>query len=269
MSLKHFFRNTLLASIILLGCDNPFSYSPFETTVDDRYRNTTTLNLERLGQIDTLTNPVFKIALISDTHYHFDDTRDAINHINEKGEASFVIATGDITENGLKKEFEIFHNIMAHLHSPYLTVIGNHDYLANGGDVYRQMFGAFNYTFTFQGVRFIMFDNVIWESNKEADFQWLENAFSEADETEPVRHTLIFSHIPPFDGQLKEKRELFHSMLMQNDVKVSVHGHKHEYFSGELMGDGVRYVTVGSPQKRSYALLTITEDEITVEKVPF
>jgi 3',5'-cyclic-AMP phosphodiesterase len=269
MMFRYSLSGVLFIIFLFAGCDNPFSYSPFEVNLAARFHNTTAENLERLSALDTVVHPTFKVALVADSHYHFDELREAIDDINKKGEALFVIATGDITENGLKKEYEIFHDIMAHLQSPYLTVIGNHDYLANGGEVYRQMFGAFNYSFTFQDVSFIMFDNVIWESNKAADFQWLTTALAETDETAPVRHKIVFSHIPPFDGQLRDNRELFNSLLLQNGVNVSVHGHKHEYSVTDIFGDGVEYVTVGSPQKRSYAMLTIAQDEIFVEQIPF
>ena len=269
MPLRVFLSISLLLLIVLPGCEKPFSYSPFEARVETRFQNTTAKNLERLRTLDTLTSPVFKIALISDTHYHFDNLRAAVDDINKRGECTFVIATGDITENGLMKEFEIFHNIMSNLRSPYVTVIGNHDYLANGGEVYSQMFGAFNYTFTFHGVRFIMFDNVIWESNKSADYSWLANALSATDENEFIQHKIVFSHIPPFDGQLAENKGFFHSMLARNDVKLSVHGHRHTYYNDHYFGDDISYVTVGSPQHRSYAMLTITQDQLVVEQISF
>jgi Icc protein len=130
------------------------------------------------------------------------------------------------------------------------------------------MFGAFNYRFRFSGVTFVMFDNVIWESNKSADYEWLASALSEADDV-PIRHKIVFSHIPPFDGQLADKKQQFHSMLLQNNVNLSVHGHRHTYYNDHYFEDQIRYVTVGSPQYRSYAILTITQDQIVVEQIPY
>ena len=34
---------------------------------------------------------------------------------------------------------------MENLQKPYLTVIGNHDYSSNGGEIYMKMFGDYNY----------------------------------------------------------------------------------------------------------------------------
>jgi 3',5'-cyclic-AMP phosphodiesterase len=254
------------------ACDNPFSYSPFEARVAEELQNTTAKNLQRIALLDTSASQPFKIALIADVHYHFDNLRDALTDINQRDSAAFIIVAGDITENGLQKEFELFHQIMASAGKPYLTVIGNHDYLSNGGEVYQQMFGPFNYSFTFRKVKFVMWDDVLWESKKAPDWKWLETSLGEPAVKEAggaYRHVIPFSHIPPTDGQLEAKAQLFHQLLRDNNVNISIHGHKHAYSKAEYFGDGIRYVTIGSPQKRSYALLTITPYEIAVEKIEY
>lgn len=268
-----FVGSLLLLLSLLLACSDPFHYSPFEANVRSSLVNLTEKNLARISQFDTTSGEPFKVALISDPHYHFNDLRDAVNDINGRNEFSFVIVTGDITENGLLKEFEIFHGIMGHLKIPYLTVIGNHDHLSNGASVYRQMFGPLNYSFAFSNVKFIAWDNTIWESENEADFDWLSNALAANPEEErpasQYHHIIPLSHIPPFDGQMIEKGEQFHGLLKAHNVTLSVHGHKHEFFQGDLYGDGIQYMTVGSPQNRNYAALHITPSEISATKIVY
>lgn len=262
----------LFCVCLLWACDNPFSYSPFEARVADEFQNTTTKNLQQIALLDTSARNPFKVALIADIHYHFDNLRDALTDIDQKDSAAFIIVVGDFTENGLQNEFELFHHIMASAGRPYLTVIGNHDYLSNGGKIYQQMFGSFNYSFTFRKVKFVMWDNVLWESKKVPDWKWFETSLGEpaVDETGGVYHHVIpFSHIPPIDAQLVAKSQMFHQFLYDNNVNISIHGHKHAFSMEEYFGDGVRYVTIGSPQKRSYALLTITPYEIVVEKIEY
>lgn len=233
----------------------------------------TNRHLERISRIDTGAMDTVKIALISDPHYHFNDLAAAIEKINRDPEVSFVIATGDLTENGLSKEFQLFHEIMGQLKTPYVTVIGNHDYLSNGGLAYEKMYGPYNYTFTFQKVRFVMFDNVLWESNKEPNYTWLETQLKAPDDSEsssnPFQRTIVFSHIPPMDGQLANTRDYFHQLLKENGVSLSIHGHKHEYSNHKWAGDEVSYVTVGSPQNHGYAQLTITADTAYVDQILF
>jgi 3',5'-cyclic AMP phosphodiesterase CpdA len=262
----------LLCLGLLFSCDNPFSYSPFEVRLPTELRNTTEKNLQRIAQLNYPSDSTLKIALLSDPHYHFNDLKDALDRINDREDIAFIIVTGDLTENGLQKEFELFHGLMAGSKKPYLTVIGNHDYLSNGGKVYEQMFGQFNYAFTFQGVKFVMWDNVAWESNKAADWNWLKHSLQHkrSDEDRAIfHHTIPFSHIPPFDKQLSDSANVFHELLRENNVEISVHGHKHEYTNDELFGGGVRYVTVGSPQKRAFAELIIATDEVKIEKIEY
>lgn len=263
----------LVVFLFLSGCDNPVSYSPFEVNVAKEFRNTTQKNLQRIAALDTTGSPPFKIALISDPHYHYDKLKDALTDINSKSDIAFIIVTGDLTENGLQKEFELFHRFMADSRKPYVTVIGNHDYLSNGGKIYQQMFGPLNYSFTFQNVKFVMWDNVLWESNKVPDWNWFEHSIAAELQggtgLEKYDHVIPFSHIPPFDGQLSANAESFHQLLRDNKITTSIHGHRHTYSSWELYGDGINYVTVGSPQHRSYAQLAVTLGEIVVDKIEY
>lgn len=259
-----------ILSGFFLACSDTVSFSPFGAEVAEEFRNTTEKNLERISQFDTVNRP-FKVALISDSHYHFKDLEDAIRDINRRNEFSFIIVTGDISENGLLKEFEIFHHIMNHSTIPYLTVIGNHDHLANGSKVYRQMFGPLNYTFAFHNVKFIAWDNTFWESEKQPDFVWLNEALTmdnTIDAGNTYHHVIPVSHIPPNDGQFAKDYSKYHNMLKAHDIKLSVHGHKHE-FSIEDLDDELRFMTVGSPKKRNYAALSITPTEITISKIEY
>jgi predicted phosphodiesterase len=250
----------------LSSCDSYFSYSPYEAALDGRYHNTTAKQLALIKALDTNESKTFKVALLSDTHYHFDELSEAIAHINNKPDISFAIVTGDITEQGLIKEYIFFYDLMKTLKVPYVTVIGNHDYLSNGETVYSQMFGDFNYTFNFNNVKFVLFDNVRWESEKEPDFTWFAAALKNEHRWD---HVIPASHIPPFDKQLAGQEELYTGLMTDNHITTSLHGHAHDFSRSQMYGDGVTYVTISSPQKRTYAELTVTPDSITVEKIDF
>ena len=266
----------LFIAVCFSGCERPFNFSPYDGRVPDEFRHTTQRNLTEILRRDTAQQQAFKIALLSDTHYHYDDLHDAVQHINTKNDIAFVVVTGDIAESGLLGDFIFFHKTMQKLRIPYLTVIGNHDYLANGEKIYQQMFGDLNYSFIFNNTKFIMFDNVFWESDKAPDFPWLEhelgnNEISEKESgyIKPYRHIIPFSHIPPFDQQFRDHASLYHQLLVKNGVFLSVHGHRHSYFLDELFGDGIRYLTIPSPQKRSYCELIINEYHVEVQKVDY
>lgn len=256
----------LVVITFLFSCDRPFAFSPFEARVDASLQGTTKKNLERLRAVNSGDSKPFTVALLADTHYHFDNLADALREINKKDHIAFVIVAGDLAESGLVKDFEYFHSVMAGLKKPYLTTIGNHDYLAQGGLVYQQMFGAFNYAFVFNNVKFVMFDNVRWESNKIPDYGWLQNELAA---NHGYDHVIPVSHIPPFDKQFTEHREYYHRLLLENNITLSLHGHKHEFSRGFVMGDSVEYVTIGSPQKRAYCELHVSPGDLTLEKVSF
>ena len=183
------FLLVVIFSGIALACDPWFSCSPYEANLDEGYHNTTASNLAAINELDTDDSRPFKVAVLSDTHYHFSKLQDAINHINQQGDYSFAIVTGDISENGLKQEFVYFYNVMTNLKIPYLTTIGNHDYLSNGEKIYAQMFGPSNYSFVFNNVKFIVFDNTTFESEKEPDMAWLREEFED---------DRAYDHVVPF-----------------------------------------------------------------------
>ena len=264
------FSKLFVVALMLLACSDPFAVSPFEANVRSELKNTTQSNLAKIQLMDSSTG-TFKIALISDSHYHFNALADAIADIQSKNDFEFIVVLGDITENGLLKEFELFHSIMAQSGIPYVTVIGNHDYLSNGSKIYEQMFGANNYTFSFRSVKFVVWDNVIWESEKEADYAWLEDVLNATSETESnvFNHVIPLSHIPPSDQQFDHHKDRFHELLKKHDINLSVHGHKHEFSLNHLFADDIQFLTVGSPQHRTYTELSVTPDEVVINKITY
>lgn len=80
----------------LQSCETLFSYSPYEGQLDQKFYGTTEKNLDLINRKDTEDSKPFKIALFSDTHYHFNKLHDALVHINEKEDISFAVVIGDI-----------------------------------------------------------------------------------------------------------------------------------------------------------------------------
>lgn len=267
---RNFVKVILICTSILWACDDPFSYSPYEVSVPVEIRNTTQKNLDLIALSDTTSARPFKIALLADTHYFFEELQQAISHINERRDIAFIIVVGDISDNGLQKEFESFYDIMALSRVPYLTVIGNHDYLSNGAEVYKHLFGPLNYSFTYRGVKFVMWDDVVWESPQPPDWQWFKDEIGGTGEQKGSYHQIIpFSHIPPNDPQLSDSAMVYHQLLVDHHITMSIHGHKHEYSLEKIYGGDVEYLTVGSPQNHAYAVLTIDDEILTIEKVDY
>jgi Icc protein len=200
MKLKGYLVSLVLVCLLLTittACDDLFEFSPYTANVSSGDRNTTAKNLQRISNIQLTTNS-FSFAFIADNHYYYDNLRSVVNDINGRDDISFVIFGGDIADQALLKEYELFYDIMKKLNKPYLTVIGNHDYNSNGEVVYKQMFGDYNYSFEFKNNKFVLFDNVVWESNRTPDFDWLTAQLTDNDLYNQV---FVISHIPPFGDQ--------------------------------------------------------------------
>ena len=174
-----------------------------------------------------------------------------------------MIFGGDYTEQGLLKEYEIFYDILKNLKKPFVTVIGNHDYSSNGGIIYEEMFGAFNYSFQFNDNKFVLFDNIVWESNKNPDFDWLS---SELSNSELFNQVFVIAHIPTTDDQFSDVMEQTYAAIMfENNVSLSMHGHRHSYSYEQLYGDGINYLTVPSLSNPEYSIIHVKDASFDIE----
>lgn len=153
-------------------------------------------------------------------------------------------------------EFAMYTEAMSESTSPYISVIGNHDHLANGRQIYEEMFGSRNFVFHLGGIRFIIFDNTEVESDIEVDYPWLDTKLSESYDGQ----TLVFMHIQPTDGQMTgtplEKLETIMASRRPNDVYM---GHLHSYDS-QIFPGGTRWTTAPWPRRMSYLKVFVTPD---------
>ena len=247
-------------TITFANCDNFFEYSVYEANVKTAYKNTTAKNIKLLENTK-LESQDFKFAFITDVHYFYNNLRTVVEDINKNDAISFVIFGGDIADQALLKEYEIFSDIMKNLKKPYFTVIGNHDYNSNGSIIYKEMFGDFNYSFEFNNNKFVLFDDIIWESNKNPDFDWLSLELSDYAEFKQV---FAFAHIPIVvsDDLSVEMKETYRSIMSDNNVSLSIHGHTHSYFYEEGKVD---YLIVPALKEPTYGVVHVKNDLFNIE----
>jgi 3',5'-cyclic-AMP phosphodiesterase len=254
----------------ITACDNVFEYTPYSANVPKSRQDTYVKNLDTLQNIGSGLSPAlpFRFALISDSHNYYQDFYDAITAINHDEQALFVIHGGDLTYYGILKEYNIFYDIMKNTDKPYFTVIGNHDFVANGKVIYEKMFGELNYSFVFQNCKFVFFNNNIWENNNtEPDFFWLNENLADRQDFD---HTFVVAHIPPWGDQFTPLYEqTYRDIMIQNNVTLSIHGHEHNFKYKDNYGDGMQYLVVGSPDKRGYFTIDVFKDSLSVNRVVF
>jgi len=258
----------LVVLLLASSCENYFEVSPYSADVRSHMKNTHIQHLADIEEMGSNDSGEFKFAVLNDSHYNYNDLGDAVSIINSRTDIDFVIINGDFADHGYLKEYEMFYDIVKKLNKPYLTVIGNHDYLTNGGKIYRKMFGEPNKRFIYNNNLIVLFDNVFWESDIDVDFNWLEESLKNSGQ---YLNRFVICHIPPFDGQFTAETELLYNSLMKNyNVDYSIHGHVHSYSLADYYNNGVMYLTVESIMDKEFAVVSVNkEDSVAIERIKF
>ncbi|MBI9064441.1 MAG: metallophosphoesterase [Marinilabiliaceae bacterium] len=256
-----------LLSIMASSCDEVIEYSPYQNIIKDKWKAQNPANIKALNQQSETTFKPFKIVLIADSHTYYDDFEKQVKYINTLKDIDFVIHLGDLTLSAINREFEWYSDIINKIKIPVITLIGNHDCLANGYDIYKEMFGPSDFYFSYNGVKFVMFDNIVWEKKvKDPDFEWFsETIVNDKNYT----HVIPFAHIPPWDEQFSYGNELFYNYLLEkNDISLSVHGHIHRYDVRQPYGT-VNYLSVPSCNRNQLVIMAIQSDTVTFENIAY
>lgn len=120
----------LLLSFLCLfmgGCDM-IDYHPY----DVRISGETDVNAHNIAEIEQKCKgkTTIKFVTMGDSQRWYDETLDFVGEINKRDDIDFVIHGGDMSDFGVTDEFLWQRDIMNKLHVPYVTLIGNHDCLA-------------------------------------------------------------------------------------------------------------------------------------------
>lgn len=246
-------------------CDTLFEYSPYQVKTNDRLLNQSAS--EQLRSKSKSDFKPFRIALIGDSHTYYDEFKRLIDAINRIDNIDFVVHLGDITLSGIYREFLWYSEIIARLNKPVVTVIGNHDCLANGETMYRNMFGDFNFNCTYNNCKLVFWDDIIWErNNKDPDFEWLQKEMSDE---KWYTHKVVFAHIQPWDAQFSMgNRLLYNRILEKNGVSLSIHGHQHKFYYDKYFGK-VPYLLIPDATDREIVVAEVLYDTILVHIVQF
>ena len=247
----------VLSLLLLIGCGTP-EYSPWQSNPSKR-----DLTAKHLAWLNSknITAP-FKVALTGDPQAvvgHFNRVKDAINSRND---IDFAVVLGDITDRGLKREWDWIGDIVEEFDVPLLTVVGNHDGLNNAKDIYPAMFGPFNYTFNIDGLEFVMWNNNRYEWGT-PDFGWLANSVA-------GYKAVVMSHQPPDNDALTaDDNYIWTNIRSQGNIRASVHGHVHHYsYKHETYDKGVEVdvYTVDRVTGTHYGVMSVDEQyNITFE----
>ncbi|MBN1970565.1 MAG: metallophosphoesterase [Candidatus Delongbacteria bacterium] len=242
-----------IIALLINGC-RFFQYSIYDDDVNSDYRNILYRNIHQIiSVLESDQKKEFSFAIISDTHTRYKDLHDVISKINRLDNVDFTIILGDITDLGLKFEFENSIEEFERLKNPYLTVIGNHDYLSQGKSIYKQTLGETNLAFTANNDKFIFFDDVVWENdNKSPDFNWLKEEI----ESSNSENIFLFAHIPEDNNQMKLYRKQYENIISNCTNLYRFHGHTHH--------QKIEWpkITVDDIESRSILIISVDNENI-------
>lgn len=257
-------------AVAIAGCDS-FEYSPNQAFDSNTPRNLNDRNLALLKE-KALSDDTVTIAFVGDSQRFYDDVEDFVSKVNEIPSVDFTLLAGDITDFGLLNEFEWINDAFSKLHSPYMAVIGNHDVVGNGENVFKRMFGPLNYSFVYDSIKFVVHNTNGREylGDGVPDLKWLRTQLSE-ERTADVRHVVAVSHVPPTNGDFNAGLVPDYTALFASTpgFVASLHGHIHDHTDGYPFNDGVRYVTSFAFNQRSFLIVRIVNGKFSTEIIAY
>ena len=253
----------VLVIVLTFACSK-FEYNNYQVNLGDDYKNTNQKNIDKLSSEwkDTI-----RLAIIGDSQRFYDATGEIINKINRTENIDFVAHTGDLVDFGMQQEFIWMHKALATLKYPYMAVVGNHDLIANGGNVYKHMYGDFNFSFTYCGNKFIFINTNSREFNFNTtvpDINWLDSQLAD---TANYNNAIIVSHVshPNEDFNEELRDEFVETLRRYKKVILSVNGHYHNFAFTPAAEDGIAFLNTYSTKKEKFILLKIWEDKFDFE----
>ncbi len=171
-------------------------------------------------------------AAMADIQTGMDQVHEVFARINAETDVRFVVAMGDLVEDGEEEEYELFMEQVKTLDVPFYSTNGNHE-LKGPPDRWSRRFGLFNVHFTFRGVTFSLVDS----GNASLDLLVYDRLDGWLDEARDGIH-VFGTHIPPTDpigvraGSFRSRTEAqkLLSKLAAGNVDLTLYGHIHSYY---------------------------------------
>ncbi len=256
-------------SYFFVSC-NSFEFSPNQAFDRNTPRDLNAANLEKL--LARAIDDTVIIAFVGDSQRFMDELDRFVSHVNKNPNVDFVVLAGDISDFGLLAEYEWVYDRLKRLNAPFFGVIGNHDVIANGENVFMRMFGPLDYSFVYDSIKFVMHNTNGREYplKEIPNLQWLEEQLG-GDPEDGVKYYVGISHVPPTDDDFKQDLVVPYARMLSTTpgFLLSLHAHVHDHTDGYPFNDGIRYITSFSFDQRSYLLLKIVDGIVVKEIVNY
>ena len=264
-------NNKIIASFICLtflsSCEI-FDIHPYDGKIEGE-KHLNRKNIEKIEQ-STKGKDKIRFAVISDTQRWFDEFKDEVKSINSQTDIDFVIHCGDITDFGLTKEFDWQQSYLKKLKVPFVVVLGNHDCIGNGREIYKTMFGSEDFSFIAGNTRFLCLDTNTLEydfTKPIPNFAFIAGFWDD----HKSKNTVIVVHAEPFSDEFKNGSEdIFQQYLHKlNNPLFCLSGHGHKTKANDIFDDGLIYYQITCAKYRQYYIFTIDNDHYNYETIDF
>ncbi len=242
---------SLFFIIALSGCE--YELSPWETdphcpgvSVEENLARLTAFEAS-IGKVDS-----YRVAIIGDPQQYPGAFEDTIEYINTLPNVHFTLVVGDLAETGVKAEFEWMCKAMSKSNIPMIPVIGNHDSISFGQDIWLDVFGPFDFAFTYQNTRFVAYNDNQYEFGVPPDRDWLHAQAQPNEGEADFEHIIGVSHVPPWDDN-----EGFDASLSASGYELTVHGHESSFDFWERSDVGLPHYITTQNRDPGFGMLTI------------
>jgi Icc protein len=243
----------------LAGCEL-LEFSPNETRTPAAYSDLTRKNLTALqARPNPSGNDTLRFVFIGDSQRFYGEAEDFVQSVNRQRGIAFVAVAGDISDFGLVREMRWVHDRLSKLTVPYLTVIGNHDQVANGRQAYQEVYGPLNYSFTYGGTQFVLVDTNGREygfNGRVPNVSWVRAQLADS---VGVTRQVVMSHVPPMDADFDPQLVTPYVQALSAAPKLlfELNGHRHDFGISEPFGLNLPFINSFGFEKRQYMVLSL------------
>ncbi|MDD5862015.1 MAG: metallophosphoesterase [Prevotella sp.] len=261
-----------LVTVLFVACDKgPFDIHPYDVHIT----GATNLNATNIAKIENACKgkDTLRVAFISDTHLWVSQFQDEVNDINRRKDSiDFVVHCGDITDTGTTREYEWTRKILEKLERPHVVLIGNHDFLGTGDQVYENMYGDLDFSFIAGTTKFVCLNTNATEYDYLAavpNFDYIDEQIH-ADSAK-FNHTVVCMHAGPGSDQFNNnvKKMFGYIINLFPGLYCCLYGHDHHFNASDMYDNGTMWYEIASAQAREYLLFTFTPNGYSYERIHF
>jgi Icc protein len=175
----------------------------------------------------------FRVAVFGDVQSAWPQVQDLFDLMNQDDAIRFVLATGDLTEQGSPSQLARFKTLLAGLKRPCFMTLGNHE-LGERDDLFHDFFGRGSSHFAYRGAQVTFLDSASATLAPQV-YRWLDTWLAQA----IGQPHMVLTHYPVLDpvgvrnGAFASRAEAaaLLAKLARGGVGALFQGHVHSYYA--------------------------------------